>query len=135
MYVFFRPTLAFNILRIDSQKKNRKRKETNLSNFVVFFLISLHYSLSSFSPLFLLNSMYIFIHVLGRKGYHTPRIAFSTAFSNDDFEKPYFDRSTLPFPSLSLRLALSGGQARFFSFSSILLLFFKIRVYSILRSL
>jgi len=46
----------------------------------------------------------------GRKGYHTPRVAFSSVFSTDDYEKAYFSRTELPFPATALRLALSGGQ-------------------------
>jgi len=46
----------------------------------------------------------------GRKGYHTPRIAFSFATSSDDFESSYFSAEHLPFPNLKLRLALNAGQ-------------------------
>eukprot|EP01128_Nolandella_sp_AFSM9_P011263 TRINITY_DN798_c0_g1_i1.p1 TRINITY_DN798_c0_g1~~TRINITY_DN798_c0_g1_i1.p1 ORF type:complete len:496 (-),score=102.51 TRINITY_DN798_c0_g1_i1:153-1640(-) len=46
----------------------------------------------------------------GRKGYHTPRIAFSCAFSADGFEPPYFARTHLPFPPSTLRQSLCAGQ-------------------------
>ena len=42
----------------------------------------------------------------GRAGFHTPRVAFAAAFSEDEFEAPYFARSHLPYPPQSLRLAL-----------------------------
>lgn len=68
----------------------------------------------------------------GRKGYHTPRIAFSVASSADSFEEPYFSREKhLPFPPLRLRVALAAGQMLIyherFNFSGKLLkLFFEL---------
>ena len=46
----------------------------------------------------------------GREGYDTPRVAFSVACSDEQFEEPYFSRAHLPFPPLSLRVALAAGQ-------------------------
>ena len=46
----------------------------------------------------------------GRKGYETPRIALSVACADDTFEPCYFDRLALPYPSPTLRLALTCAQ-------------------------
>jgi len=67
----------------------------------------------------------------GRAGYHTPRIACSFAGADDSFETSYFSREHLPYPPLSLRVALMAGQMLIyyqrFGFSSReLSLFYKI---------
>lgn len=47
----------------------------------------------------------------GRRSYTgMPRIALSFGFSTPDFEPPYFSPKSLPFPSLSLRVALTSAQ-------------------------
>lgn len=46
----------------------------------------------------------------GRQGYPHPRFALSFAFSDPDFEAPFFPTSHLPSPPLGLRLGLAAAQ-------------------------
>mmetsp|Transcript_73180 Transcript_73180/g.210150 ORF Transcript_73180/g.210150 Transcript_73180/m.210150 type:complete len:482 (-) Transcript_73180:27-1472(-) len=56
----------------------------------------------------------------GRPGYRgRPRIALSFGFSTLDFEPPYFNPKSLPFPALGLRLALCSAQVLNYSTLSI----------------
>jgi ectoine hydroxylase-related dioxygenase (phytanoyl-CoA dioxygenase family) len=46
-----------------------------------------------------------------RADYLTPRISLAFGCSDDACERPFFSTANLPFPALSLRLALNAGQA------------------------